>query len=146
MQYTKQCFSDNQTTKKLPIYAILKIVTALRSKYSKTGLKQPLKKRPKNGFQDRLLLNAGQKYCFRPALTYHLSFKTFVLSIFEWPLKTGFNVQHMIKRSDVDWHWRYMAAKFDVFVVGDHDKHPKLYWLPKLHKIPFTCSMFYCHF
>ena len=32
------------------------------------------------------------KQYFPPALSYHLSFKTFVLSIFEWPLKTGFTV------------------------------------------------------
>ena len=30
--------------------------------YSKTCVKWPLSKRPKNGFQDRLSLNAGQKY------------------------------------------------------------------------------------
>ena len=28
--------------------------------------------------------------CFRPSFSYHFVFKTFVLSIFEWPLKTGF--------------------------------------------------------
>ena len=32
-------------------------------KYSKTCEKQPLSKRLKNGFQDQLSLNAGQKYC-----------------------------------------------------------------------------------
>ena len=32
-------------------------------KYSKTCLKRPLSKRPKNVFQERLSLNAGQKYC-----------------------------------------------------------------------------------
>ena len=31
--------------------------------YSKTGVKQPLSKRPNIGFQDQLMLNAGQKYC-----------------------------------------------------------------------------------
>ena len=31
--------------------------------YSKTCLKWPLKKKTKIGFQDQLLLNAGQKYC-----------------------------------------------------------------------------------
>ena len=31
--------------------------------YSKTCVKWPLSKRPKIGFQDQLLLNAGQKYC-----------------------------------------------------------------------------------
>ena len=29
---------------------------------------------------------------FQPVLSEHLSFNTFVLSIFEWPLKTGFTV------------------------------------------------------
>ena len=51
-----------------------------------TCLKRPLKKKIKNGFQDRLSLNAGQKYCrmlsrsilqyFRPSLSYHLSSRT----------------------------------------------------------------------
>ena len=31
--------------------------------YSKTCVMWPLSKRPKIGFQDQLLLNAGQKYC-----------------------------------------------------------------------------------
>ena len=31
--------------------------------YSKTCLKRPPKKKTKIGFQDRLSLNAGQKYC-----------------------------------------------------------------------------------
>ena len=31
--------------------------------YSKTCVKRPLSKTPKNGFQNRLPLNAGQKYC-----------------------------------------------------------------------------------
>ena len=46
--------------------------------YSKTCVKWPFSKRPKNGFQDRLSLNAGQKYCrmisfFRPSLSYQFS-------------------------------------------------------------------------
>ena len=53
--------------------------------YSKTCLKRPLKTNTKIGFQDRLPLNAGQKYCrmlqesmlqyFRPSLSYHLSLR-----------------------------------------------------------------------
>ena len=31
--------------------------------YSKTCVKRPLSKRPKIGFQDKLSLNAGKKYC-----------------------------------------------------------------------------------
>ena len=59
------------------------------------------KRRPKIGFQDRLSLNAGQKYC--RMLSEHAAilstfiklpfvFKKFVLSIFDWPLKTGYTV------------------------------------------------------
>ena len=56
---------------------------------------------PNIGFQDRLSLNACQKYCrmlqesIRHFLTFiklPFVFKTFVLSIFEWSLKTGFTV------------------------------------------------------
>ena len=60
-------------------------------------------KRPKNGFQDRLLLNAGQKYCrilqwehFAKLSTFiklPVVIKIFVLSVFEWPFYTGFTVQ-----------------------------------------------------
>ena len=60
------------------------------------------KNRPKNGFQDRISLNAGQKYCRmlqREDSELLLAFirlpfviKVFVLSIFEWLLKTGFTV------------------------------------------------------
>ena len=58
--------------------------------YSKTCVKQPLSKRPQNGFQDELLLNAGQKYC-RMLQREHsailstfikLPFVTFVIKIF----------------------------------------------------------------
>ena len=55
-------------------------------KYRKIFLKRPLKKGQKIGFQDRLSLNAGQKYCrilqesilqyFRPSLSYHLSLRS----------------------------------------------------------------------
>ena len=58
------------------------------------------KRRPKIGFQYQLSLNAGQKYCRMlqgehsaiPLTFIKLPFfiKTFVLSIFKWLLKTGF--------------------------------------------------------
>ena len=47
------------------------------------------KRRPQVGFQDLIALNAGQKY-YRMLSWLPFVFKTFVLSIFEWPLKTGF--------------------------------------------------------
>ena len=59
-------------------------------------------KKTKNGFQDKLSLNGGQKYCRMLHLEHSailLTFiklpfviKIFVLSIFEWPLNTGFAV------------------------------------------------------
>ena len=58
--------------------------------------------RPKIGFQDQLLLNAGQMYCRMlqgEHSAVHLTFiklpfvnKIFVLSIFEWLFYTGFTV------------------------------------------------------
>ena len=54
------------------------------------------------GFQDQLSLNAGQKYCrmlqgehsavLSTCIMLPHGFKTFVLSFFEWRLKTGFTV------------------------------------------------------
>ena len=66
-------------------------------KYSKTCLKRSLSKRPKFGFQDQLSLNAGQKYCrmlqgehsalLSTCIKLPFAIKTFVLSLFEWPLR-----------------------------------------------------------
>ena len=71
--------------------------------YSKTCLKQPLKQKTEIGFQGRLSLNAGQKYCrmlqgehsailstFTKPSFVNLINKIFVLSIFEELLKTSF--------------------------------------------------------
>ena len=72
------------------------------TKYSKTGVKQPLSKRQKIGFQDQLSLHAGQKYCrmlqgkhsaiLSAFIKLPFTNKLFVLSIFEWPFYTGFIV------------------------------------------------------
>ena len=70
--------------------------------YSKTCVKRPLSKRPQIGFQDELLLNAGQKYCrmlqwehsalLSTFIKLPFVIKIFVLSIFEWLFYTGFTV------------------------------------------------------
>ena len=59
-------------------------------------------KRPKLGLQDQLSLNAGQKYCrmlqgehsaiLSTFIKLPFVIKVFVLSIFEWLLKTGLTV------------------------------------------------------
>ena len=76
--------------------------------HSKTCLKGPLKKKTKIGFQDRLLLNAGQKYCKMLQGEHSAILSTFiklqfvikisVLYIFEWPLKTGFTVYSFLSK------------------------------------------------
>ena len=73
--------------------------------YSKTYVKRPLSKRLKIGFQDQLLLNAGQKYCrmhqgehsaiLSTFMKLTFVIKIFILSIFEWPFYTGFTVKKM---------------------------------------------------
>ena len=70
--------------------------------YSKICLKLPLSKRPKLGFQDQISLNTGQKYCrmlqaehsaiLSTFIKLQFVIRIFVLSIFEWLLKTGFSV------------------------------------------------------
>ena len=70
--------------------------------YSKTCVKQTFSKRPKIGFEYRLLLNAGQKYCrmlqgehsaiLSTFIKLPFVIKIFVLSIFERPFYTGFTV------------------------------------------------------
>ena len=86
--YVEQCFYYEEISIGFP--------------YSKTCLKRPLSKRPKIGFQDQFLLNAGQKCCrmiqgehsaiLWTCIKLPFVIKTFVLSIFEWPLKTGFTM------------------------------------------------------
>ena len=34
-----------------------------------------------------------------------------------------------------------MAVKFGLFVDEDHSKLPTLYWLPKLHKLPYKSHL-----
>ena len=81
--------------------------------YSKTCVKRPLSKRQKRGFQEQLLLSAGQKYCRMlqgehsaiPLTVIKLPFviKIFVLSIFEWPFYTGFTVQSNLPKRASFW-------------------------------------------
>ena len=71
---------------------------------AKTCVKWQLSIKTKNGFQVKLSLNAGQKYCRmlqREHSAILLTFiklsvviKTFVLSNFEWPFYTDFTVHH----------------------------------------------------
>ena len=78
---------------------MVKVLKFLTIQYSQ---KQPLSKRPKTGFQNQLSLNAGQKYSAILSTFIKLPFviKIFVLSIFEWPLKTGFTVVDCHKSLD----------------------------------------------
>ena len=96
MDYTnpeKSLFNSFEPTSN---HAYLQMISI--NSYSKTCLKRSLKNMTKIGFQDRLLLNAGQKYCRMLPLEHSAILSTFikllfvikifVLSIF----KTGFTV------------------------------------------------------
>ena len=74
----------------------------LENLFNKACLKWPLKITPKLGFQNRLSLSAGRKYCRVLPLEHSailltctklpFSIKTLVMFIFKWPLKTGLTV------------------------------------------------------
>ena len=79
-------------------------------RYSNACLKRPLKRRPYIGFQDRLSINAGHKYCrmlqeeqsaiLSTFIKLSFVIKMFVLFIFEWPLKTGLRCSRCISLHD----------------------------------------------
>ena len=87
----------------LTYYAHLRLFFVFTNMYSKTCLRQPLKKNSKIGFQYQILLNASQKYCrmlqgehsalLSTFIKLSFSIRTYVLSILKWPPKTGFTVQ-----------------------------------------------------
>ena len=60
--------------------------------YCKTCLKQPLKRKTKIGFQDiQSLISVEHSAVLLTCIKLPYGFKTFVMSIFEWPLKTDFS-------------------------------------------------------
>ena len=65
--------------------------------HSKTCVKQPLKNRPHLGFQDQLLLNAGQKFCRMPlehsAILLTFIKLPFVIKIFVLSILSGRFIQ-----------------------------------------------------
>ena len=70
--------------------------------YSKTRLKRPPKRRPKLVFKTDYRLMQVKSIASAILLTFiklPFSFKAFVLSIFEWPLKTGFTVFKIFKKT-----------------------------------------------
>ena len=92
---------------------------------SKTCVKWPLSKRSKIGFQDKLSLNSGQKYC-RMLRSEHSAIlstfiklpfvlKIFVLSIFEWPFYTGFTVHNQGPSKGETWEKFYCIEH-----IGEH--------------------------
>ena len=46
-----------------PVFFSIEEIQQSNTAYSKTCVKRQLSERPQIGFQDQLLLNAGQKYC-----------------------------------------------------------------------------------
>ena len=102
--------------------------------YSKICLKKT-----KNGFQDRLSLNAGQRYCrmlqiehtaiLSTFIKLPFAIKIFVLSIFEWPLKTGFTIFWIQIRNNVLCftnmisNFRFFIPRKNVHILVCHQEH-----------------------
>ena len=84
------------------LFLNLILLKKLWNTYGRTCLKRPLKKKTKDGFS----INAGQKYCrmlqvehsaiLSPFIKLPVVIKIFVLSNFEWWLKTGFTVHYFL--------------------------------------------------
>ena len=87
------------------------VILSLNELYSKTCLNRSLKKNTKIGFQNQISLNAGQKYCrvlqgedsaiLSTFIKLPFVFKTFVFSVFKWPLKTGFTINKSKKLAEI---------------------------------------------
>ena len=105
----KLCLSSTlDNSKVFPLFPWTEImmltcmIQTVRGIYTKPCLKRPPSKRPKIVFQDQLSLNAGQKFCrmlqgehsaiLSTCIKLPFVIKIFVLSIFEWLLKTGLTV------------------------------------------------------
>ena len=73
--------------------------------------------------------------CFCARLLYYINTIKQELST----AKTYVN-NRLDETSIVDRHRCHMAAQFELFVDEDHSKLPTLYWLPKLHKLPYKNS------
>ena len=94
------------------LHCFLRLKQPSETEIQETCVKWGLLKRPKIGFQDQLLLNAGQKYCrmlqeehSAILLTFiELPFviKIIVLFIFQWLFYTGFTVHHILENCTCD--------------------------------------------
>ena len=90
----------------------------------------PLKRRSKLVFQDRLLLNAGQKYCRMLQGENSAKLSTFiklpfvinipVLSISEWLLKTGFTVVTESHMLTVKWLQLFLCSSIFFAIVDEY--------------------------
>ena len=89
----------------------------------------PLEKPTKIGFQYRLSLNAGQRYCrllqgehsaiLQPSLSYRFPLRPLFCLFFKWPLKTGFTIY--AKSADIDQsdQWpHYLLSEYKLLKMG----------------------------
>ena len=108
--------------------------------YSKTCLKRPLKKKTKIGFQEcrsKELQNAPREHSaiLSTFIKLPFVFKTYVLSTFEWWLKTGFTVCDFSG-------WIVVFLSAGIFclirVISQIDQYWKLFKL--CHYLIFCCE------
>ena len=81
---------------------------------------------------------------FRPSLSYHLSFNTLVLSIFEWLLKTGLTVKIMLGITNtLDSRFfnhkqeiSYTSSTVKLVLSGHSKRRPELVFMPEHRLMP----------
>ena len=78
------------------VYEPTKQIAHEGCQYSKTCLKQPLKKQQNKNLYNEWQLNEGQKDCRMLSLEHSAilltCIKKYLVFFFEWPLKTGFTL------------------------------------------------------
>ena len=84
--------------KQQPLFTSAYVTPLAPTSYSKPCVKWQLSKRPQIGFQDQLLLNAGQKYLQNATILSTFIklknvIKSCVLSIFEWSFYIDFTAK-----------------------------------------------------
>ena len=91
--------------------------------YSKTCLKRQLSKIPKFGFQDQFSPNADQEEhsaILSTLIKLPVVILTYILSIFDWPFKTGFTVLSVLKIMSSTWKFHNYTRNTNTQNTNSH--------------------------
>ena len=125
--------------------------------YSKTCVKRPLSKRPKNGFQDQLSLNSCQKYCrmlqgeqsaILSELSYYMSLRSLFCLFLNGSLRqvllytTHFVITFMILKKDKAWYFMWIICLLLIYSKRTVMTHFVMFCLNVYFTPPFKDRIF----